>query len=512
MAAAEGSALESLLGAIGGIPPPAGPPPELDEEAPAIKYAPQTKIVTIVASGGDASTNTPEFEVGQEFEVLEHHGNGWIEVTNGGYIWPSWVAASNDVAPAPIPTSPLSLANDQLETRPSMSNGALQSISETDHSNMSSSVATPARGSLSFTGSCGSRFNLMHKSLHDDNAEWREVRLTRLEGSFGLQIAGGQGPMGLFVKQCRAQGAAFRSKQIRKYDQLIAVNGQNLQDATHAEAIKAIGACGDTALFVFRRAARSKTRSHLKTSRSMEQIAAPAKVSTPDASKRSASKSTITQFLESTSIAAKLDRHSTTDPGLSDVSCDEDYEAYEDDSDDSHDSRFGFDIEEPEAPAALAEPAQSPQKTTTASSGWSSPSAIPTQAQTPPTRSRRESDQAVQRLEAHVDAGESRRIEGWLMKQTASKGNSTLHKRAWRKRYFILQDAMLKYFKKKPLDGATATGYLVLHQSSVIRTSGARGFSVQTRDALLNFMAEDEADAQRWLATLRRVTNQVNLA
>jgi hypothetical protein len=35
-------------------------------------------------------------------------------------------------------------------------------------------------------------------------------------------------------------------------------------------------------------------------------------------------------------------------------------------------------------------------------------------------------------------------------------------------------------------------GYLVLHQSSVIRTSGPRGFSIQTRDALLNFMAEHE--------------------
>eukprot|EP00045_Choanoeca_perplexa_P014753 m.175581 g.175581 ORF g.175581 m.175581 type:complete len:52 (+) comp16785_c2_seq4:1588-1743(+) len=46
-----------------------------------------------------------------------------------------------------------------------------------------------------------------------------------------------------------------------------------------------------------------------------------------------------------------------------------------------------------------------------------------------------------------------------------------------------------------PRPSATIAGYLVLHQSSVIRTSGARGFSVQTRDALLNFMAEDEV---RW--------------
>lgn len=71
---------------------------------------------------------------------------------------------------------------------------------------------------------------------------------------------------------------------------------------------------------------------------------------------------------------------------------------------------------------------------------------------------------------------------------------------------------MLKYFKKKPLDGATAgrewhcvpslparlnlrvaaAGYLVLHQSSLIRSSGLRAFSIQTRDALINFMADDE--------------------
>ena len=109
--------------------------------------------------------------------------------------------------------------------------------------------------------------------------------------------------MGLFVKQCRAQGAAFRSKQIRKYDQLIAVNGQNLQEATHEQAVQAIAvrwaachcdqsgpaalhassylasfcltcmqACSDTALFVFRRTNRGKTRSHLKTSRSTDAL------------------------------------------------------------------------------------------------------------------------------------------------------------------------------------------------------------------------------------------------
>jgi hypothetical protein len=103
--------------------------------------------------------------------------------------------------------------------------------------------------------------------------------------------------MGLFVKKCIAQGAAFRSKQIRKYDQLIAVNGQNLQEATHEQAIQAIAvgcqalcafhaercfgcmqACSDTALFVFRRANRSKTRSHLKTSRSSDALPLPREI------------------------------------------------------------------------------------------------------------------------------------------------------------------------------------------------------------------------------------------
>ena len=103
--------------------------------------------------------------------------------------------------------------------------------------------------------------------------------------------------------------------------------------------------------------------------------------------------------------------------------------------------RFGFDIGEADMPmlatSILAAAEADPNIDTSAE--WHSPSAIPTRMQTTPTRSRRESDQAVQRLEAHVDAGESRRMEGWLMKQTASKGNSTLHKRAWRRRYFILQ-------------------------------------------------------------------------
>jgi hypothetical protein len=152
-------------------------------------------VVATVASGGDDNTKTPVFEgmytchgldqtigylmlpipsVGQEFEVLEHHDNGWIEVTTGGFIWPSWVAQAANGADTSIPSSPSSIVSERLDTRPprpSATSVALRSISEMNHSNISSSVSTPARGSLSFTGSCGSRFDLRHTALHDDNGE-----------------------------------------------------------------------------------------------------------------------------------------------------------------------------------------------------------------------------------------------------------------------------------------------------------------------------------------------------
>eukprot|EP00730_Choanoeca_flexa_P007794 TRINITY_DN12395_c1_g1_i2.p2 TRINITY_DN12395_c1_g1~~TRINITY_DN12395_c1_g1_i2.p2 ORF type:complete len:223 (+),score=18.41 TRINITY_DN12395_c1_g1_i2:159-827(+) len=178
------SALESLLSAIDSIaPPPSAPPaPSTNVDAePSEIYLPHTVIEAIVDSGGDTETDTPAFQTGDTFHVLEHHSNGWIEVIEGGFIWPTWVkvshqngdnAASSSTTDsiAAEPSSPLS--SDALETR-SVISMALRSISE-NGSEAPSAVATPSRGSLTYTGSCGSQYSLMHESLHDDNGQSKQ--------------------------------------------------------------------------------------------------------------------------------------------------------------------------------------------------------------------------------------------------------------------------------------------------------------------------------------------------
>jgi C-terminal processing protease CtpA/Prc len=55
-----------------------------------------------------------------------------------------------------------------------------------------------------------------------------------------MQIAGGHDAAGIFVKQCRPHGAAALDGRIRRYDQLMEVNGIDLSTADHNDAVKAI--------------------------------------------------------------------------------------------------------------------------------------------------------------------------------------------------------------------------------------------------------------------------------
>lgn len=67
---------------------------------------------------------------------------------------------------------------------------------------------------------------------------------------FGITIVGGECSnkldLGVFVKAVAPGGPAFRNGHIKPGDQLIAINGQNLEGVQHHEAVKMIRYSGDT--------------------------------------------------------------------------------------------------------------------------------------------------------------------------------------------------------------------------------------------------------------------------
>eukprot|EP00045_Choanoeca_perplexa_P009550 m.92436 g.92436 ORF g.92436 m.92436 type:complete len:924 (+) comp14944_c1_seq2:126-2897(+) len=98
----------------------------------------------------------------------------------------------------------------------------------------------------------------------------------------------------------------------------------------------------------------------------------------------------------------------------------------------------------------------------------------------------------------------SLRKTGWLMKQgggaaTAKKG-TTMFRRGWRKRWFVLQDTILKYFNKP--GSIAANGYINLCHESRLLVHNEHAFSIETPKRLFSLFCADAQDCQQWLALL----------
>ena len=146
------------------------------------------------ASGGDAATETPAFEAGDTFTILQAHANGWLEVAEG-YLWPTWVEVQG------------ATLGEELDALPRDVASPLQAVSPGPASSSQSPVV--------FT-----------------------LTLSKVDGSFGMQIAGGlRKRLGVYIKRLRKNGAAMRDGRLEKYDEVIRVDDRDFTECTHEEAV-----------------------------------------------------------------------------------------------------------------------------------------------------------------------------------------------------------------------------------------------------------------------------------
>eukprot|EP00049_Salpingoeca_infusionum_P018987 m.359634 g.359634 ORF g.359634 m.359634 type:complete len:677 (+) comp18657_c0_seq1:156-2186(+) len=111
----------------------------------------------------------------------------------------------------------------------------------------------------------------------------------------------------------------------------------------------------------------------------------------------------------------------------------------------------------------------------------------------------KEQDQA----EEEEDEDVVTKKEGWLLKQNARKPSMGRH---FRKRYFKLQDGMLKYFHKKPsTDWETAAGYIPLGPDCSITSLTSRAMFLTTDKVSFTLAADSDDMALEWFTVLQHV-------
>jgi guanylate kinase/C-terminal processing protease CtpA/Prc len=88
---------------------------------------------------------------------------------------------------------------------------------------------------------------LSHDELRELPVE-RRVLLRRGTNGFGFHIIGDENEQGIFISSIQSGGAADKSGELRKGDQILSVNNIELRGASHADAVSVLKSCGDTAI------------------------------------------------------------------------------------------------------------------------------------------------------------------------------------------------------------------------------------------------------------------------
>lgn len=75
----------------------------------------------------------------------------------------------------------------------------------------------------------------------------RHVLLRRGPKGFGFHIVGDDSRQGIFISSIQTDGAADKSGELRRGDQILSVNNIDLRGASHKDAASVLKNCGDTA-------------------------------------------------------------------------------------------------------------------------------------------------------------------------------------------------------------------------------------------------------------------------
>eukprot|EP00051_Salpingoeca_urceolata_P012885 m.160787 g.160787 ORF g.160787 m.160787 type:complete len:825 (+) comp17630_c0_seq7:1070-3544(+) len=106
------------------------------------------------------------------------------------------------------------------------------------------------------------------------------------------------------------------------------------------------------------------------------------------------------------------------------------------------------------------------------------------------------------------------RRSGWLTKQgagrskeggwqLASKSGGMFARKNWKKRWFVLQDSMVKYFKEECSGSSTALGYINLSADTQVNATTDRSFSLCTPRREYKIYCDTPEDARGWIDSLQ---------
>ncbi|EDQ85561.1 uncharacterized protein MONBRDRAFT_11659 [Monosiga brevicollis MX1] len=543
------------------------------------RYATGAWIEATCDSGGDADTSTPAFQAslgfllglvrlassrlchvnltlmadligahlqlleGDLFQVLKHHANGWLEVEQG-YLWPTWVQPLADATETLDQPASAPQLHPELETQPVRGHEP-EPTSETE-TELEPQAALASTQPLVLPPLDTSPPSAPPSTSNDDffanlpdyanqpseETELLQVRLTRLKGSFGLQIAGGHVGVGVYVKACRKGGAAALDGRILKYDQLMRIDDTDVEHASHEEVVRLINQCGPSARLTLRRSRHnSDVRSQLKNSKSafhltlqgvgdlntttepsdwtqvpLRNKSSPRRAARTHSFHAAPGPSVVQSLLFGSrkSSQQSVSLENSAEPCHLDLALSPQNAARIQSSGsqpqtpavDDDDTEFGFGsaIDDLSAETAATSPPHTRsavlvlQDTDEEDDSHLNESAV--DHGTAPPLLKSASNRSVldppehsvgtaassrtmgaygslqttpgavgdlgQLATALEDVHKALHLEGWLMKQTVGRKSSVLRKRPWRRRYFILQDTILKYYKHIPQAGETA--------------------------------------------------------
>eukprot|EP00051_Salpingoeca_urceolata_P018399 m.257803 g.257803 ORF g.257803 m.257803 type:complete len:498 (-) comp19184_c5_seq7:111-1604(-) len=435
-----------------------GTPPPAATSSPQLQG--RTHKRSLSEDDASVSSSPPRADLGSPIRVLSPIGSG-SPVSHG-----SPVAARNTVLPPP-PT-PKEAKETVTITLKRASSGLLDlDLADSAAGAFSTPLAlSPQSSASSLTRS---------PRCSTDVASPKQASLVsftlRRSGKqpIGLQIAGGttQRP-GLFVKQVIPDSAAARDGRIRRGDRLIEVNTHDVFDVPHQEVVDILKATvGDVKLTLARRPKKRKSRQGFGSSASLalsSRQSSGLMIDSPQSSAASSAAGSSTSLMDEPSSGV-----SNLDPLWNKRKPSAQMAITAEESDQSAN----------DPPAASSSPS-TPHSTTASAS---------TSLSASPSKQR-----AVLRK------------EGWLLKRGGGWQNnetSLFHRKNWKRRFFKLQDTMLKYYRHEAVQGETAVGYVNIDADTEITRSDPKSFLVVSSRRNLHLVAKTEFEATQWIEQLR---------
>eukprot|EP00042_Codosiga_hollandica_P050645 m.609231 g.609231 ORF g.609231 m.609231 type:complete len:1003 (-) comp58128_c0_seq3:234-3242(-) len=361
----------------------------------------------------------------------------------------------------------------------------------------------------------------MTNVIHDEIVVTKltTVEVPKGSGSYGMQIAGdfdSESPLGrgVFIKEIYPTGPAALTRRLRRRDRILEVNGVDLRNSSHATAVAALMAVRGTAFLTIERthrrsedAAHSTTMEQLQTlfadtcatqtnlpsiseASALTRLGSGTPPPSPPISQKASASSSPADKSPSMNALRKSDR-----AGRSPSSQIDRFKHQYDRSSSTPTSVSTTGLKLDPLVALQLTPADK-------------------SATLPNPRLAMSPKLETANFEVVPDTYEQEkyltRRFGWLIKKAEkSAPNGT---DIWERRWFELQDTILKYYRDAPAPGTTALGYLNFSKTTTLEVLSATEWTLTSSGQIYRLRADIPAVAREWIRVMDNVCTLSKLA